>query len=43
MLFLPGTVVRVFCLPALVSGAVMGVCLAAVLWMCRPGSIDKGS
>lgn len=41
MLSLPGTMVRIFCLPSLVSGAVMGVCIAAVLWMCRPGSADE--
>ena len=42
MFFLSGTAVRMFCLPSLVSGAVMGVCIAAVVWMCRPESADKG-
>lgn len=33
MFCLPGTVLGLFCLPALMSGGIMGVFIAAMLWI----------
>lgn len=38
MFCVPGTVMGVLCLPALVSGGIMGVFITAILWIAISGS-----
>ena len=41
MFCVPGTVLGLLCLPALVSGGIMGVFITAILWIAITGSSPK--